>query len=173
MSASGLQAEIKKRKPFSLPEQEACLNVLKTQDKLLSELNALFKQFGLSHPKYNVLRILRGVGRPGLPCQEIAERMINRVPDITRLVDRLQRDRLAVRAQSGSDRRVVLVRLTPKGRRLLGRLDEPVNELNRRQLAHLTRSELRQLNRLLVKARHPETHDGAIEFRRRLNLLKS
>lgn len=167
MSVSGLQAEIKKKKPFELPEQEACLNVLKTQDRLLSELNGLFKKYGLSHPKYNVLRILRGVGDPGVPCQEIASRMINRVPDITRLVDGLERAGLATRNHSDKDRRVVLVKLTSKGHRLLGQLDQPVIDLNKQQLGHMTRKELEVLNRLLVKTRqHPSERNAGAQVSR-------
>ena len=157
MTPFDLQQEIRKKKPFELREQEACLNILKTQDKLLGELNTLFKQFGLSHPKYNVLRILRGIGEPGVPCQEIAQRMISRVPDVTRLVDGLQKAGLARRCRGQNDRRVVLVNLTQKGLRVLAKLDKPVNELNKQQLGHLSRTELAELSRLLVKARRPPT----------------
>ena len=90
MTESTLQAELKKRDPFDSLEQEAFLNLLRTTDQLNCEFTRLFMAHGLSGPQYNVLRILRGAGEEGLPCLEIASQMITRMPDITRLVDRLE-----------------------------------------------------------------------------------
>jgi DNA-binding MarR family transcriptional regulator len=149
-----LQDEIKKRNPFDSPEQEAALNLARTNDRLQSEFARLFRRHGLTGPQYNVLRILRGAGEP-LPCQEIASRMINQVPDITRLVDRLEEAGLVERSRTEADRRLVLTRITEPGLCLIARLDEPVLRLHREQLGHLTREELAELNRLLVKARNP------------------
>jgi DNA-binding MarR family transcriptional regulator len=155
MAKSALQEEISKRHPFECPEEEAALNLLRTVDHLGQEFTRLFHEYGISGPQYNVLRILRGVGGEGLPCVDIAGRMITRMPDITRLVDRLEAAGLVARRRTEEDRRVVLVTITAAGLELLARLDRPVLDLHRRQLGHLTRAELAELNRLLVKARRP------------------
>ncbi len=155
MAKSALQEEINKRHPFECPEEEAALNLLRTVDHFGQEFTRLFHEHELSAPQYNVLRILRGRGGDGLPCVEIAGQMITRMPDITRLVDRLEAAGLVERRRIEQDRRVVLVRITPAGLDILARLDRPVLDLHRRQLGHLTRAELAELNRLLVKARRP------------------
>jgi DNA-binding MarR family transcriptional regulator len=147
--------EIKKRNPFECPEQEAALNLARTADRLASDFARLFKEHGISGSQYNALRILRGAGE-ALPCLEVAARMITQLPDITRLVDRLEAAGLVRRARTPEDRRVVLIRITDRGLKLLAALDEPVLALHRRQLGHLSREELAELNRLLVKARRPE-----------------
>jgi DNA-binding MarR family transcriptional regulator len=152
-----LQQEIKKRQPFESPEQEACLNLVRTGDLLQLDFTRLFREHGLSPPLYNVLRILRGAGGAGLPCLEVAGRMIGSVPDITRLIDRLEKSGQVERTRSTDDRRVVLVRITPAGLKLLARLDKPVLDLHQRQLGHLSRKELAQLNQLLLKARRAES----------------
>lgn len=152
MSASRLQRELKKRQPFTLPEQEALLNILRTGDQFQNRFGRLFRGFGLTASQYNVLRILRGEGGP-LPSLEIADRMIQVVPAITGLIDRLEQQGLVRRERCTEDRRVVYVELTPAGAGLVARLDEPVHELHRRLMGHLTRSELAELSRLLEKAR--------------------
>ena len=149
----GLQQEIKKQQPFDVLEQETALNLFRTGDVLQLEFARLFREAGISAPQYNVLRILRGAGGDGLPCLEIAARMIGSVPDLTRLLDRLEEAHLVARARSVADRRVVLVKIAAEGAKLLGRLDKPVVELHQRQLSHMTRKELAELNRLLLKAR--------------------
>ena len=153
MSASRLQEEIKKRRPFEAPEQEAYLNLLRTHGELYAEFHQLFKNAGISEPKYNVLRILRGAGPEGLPSLEVADRMITRLPDITRLVDRLEAEGLVRRERSDEDRRVVRVKATQNGLDVLARLDRPVADLHKLQLGHLSRPELEELSRLLEKAR--------------------
>src|SRR5260370_14897350 len=110
----------------------------------------------LSGTQYNVLRILRG-SPEGLPCGEIASRMITRDPDITRLLDRLEKRSLISRCRETNDRRMVLARITPDGLKLLGRLDEPIEEAHRRQLGHLGRERLRALTELLHAARSAVT----------------
>src|SRR5271157_5845941 len=147
------QHSIKKRNPFDSAEQEAAPNLARTYDRLQSSFTQFFKQHGISGAQYNVLRILRGVGEP-LPCQEIAGRMITRLPDITRLVDRLLEAGLVERSRTPMDRRLVLTTITEAGLRLLAAIDDPLLRLHREQLGHLTRSELAELNRLLVKARN-------------------
>jgi len=148
-----LKDEIKKLNAFEHPEEEAYLNLLRTTTVLYAEFETLFKQAGISEPQYNVLRILRGVGGCGVACSEIGNRMIARVPDVTRLVDRLEGARLVERCRIPNDRRVVQVKITEAGRDVLGRLDGPLQELAVRLLRHMTRPELADLIRLLEKAR--------------------
>jgi DNA-binding MarR family transcriptional regulator len=114
---------------------------------------AVLRPFKLSHSQYNVLRILRGAGAEGLACREIAARMITRDPDITRLLDRLERRGLVARTRDEKDRRVVMVRITPAGLRILMQLDEPIEEVDRRLLEHLGERRLRSLIQLLEATR--------------------
>ncbi len=153
MPETSLQQEIGKKHPFDSLEQEALLNLLRTSDQLQSEFARLFTTHGLSGPQYNVLRILRGAGGEGLPCLEIAGQMITRMPDITRLVDRLETAGWVERSRTDADRRVVLVRITPLGLELLARLDVPVSALHKHVMSSLSGDELRELSRLLTKAR--------------------
>ena len=155
MARSVLQTELRKKKPFDCPEQEATLNLLRTSDFLARDAAALFERHGISTPQFNVLRILRGQRGAGLPCQEIVAQMVTQTPDITRLVDRLEAAGLAIRARTAADRRVVLVHITKQGLSLLKRLDAPVLDLHRRQMDHLKPAEIAELNRLLVKLRQP------------------
>lgn len=155
-----LKDEIKKATPFEHPEEEAYLNLLRTTGVLYAEFDRVFRQTGLSEATYNVLRILRGVGGCGLPCTEIGTRLISRVPDVTRLVDRLESAGLVERCRISQDRRVVQVKITEKGLTVLAELDEPMVELNKKLLRHMTRQELEELSRLLVKARHPPEQPG-------------
>src|SRR5262249_17310210 len=134
-------------------EQEVSLNLARTHEELFQEFVGLFESKGISGSQYNVLRILRGRAGDGTPCQEIAGQMINRMPDITRLVDRLEKAELVERQRTPSDRRVVLIKITEKGLDLLQSLDQPVLDLHKKLLAHLSHDELVELNRLLVKAR--------------------
>lgn len=151
-----LRDEIKKKKPFDHPEEEAYLNLLRTSAILIADFERLFKEVGLSEPQYNVLRILRGAGGNGLPCLEIGSRMITRVPDTTRLVDRLETAGLVERSRISEDRRVVLVKITKKGNDAIAPLDDKLLEIHKKQMGHMTRKELEELSRLLVKARHPD-----------------
>lgn len=157
MAKSVLQEELRKKHPFASLEQEVALNLLRTVDHLNQDIQALLHRHGISGPQYNVLRILRGHGGDGLPCWEIVAQMVARMPDITRLVDRLEQAGFVCRTRSQTDRRVVRVSITAAGLELLAALDQPIVELHRGQLAHLTRGELAELNRLLVKVRRPET----------------
>jgi DNA-binding MarR family transcriptional regulator len=155
MTRSPLQIELHKKNPFDSPEQEACLNLVRTLDHIQQDCSRLFEEHDISGPQYNVLRILRGNGGDGLPCQEIVRQMVTRMPDITRLVDRLVEAALVERCRTDEDRRVVLVKITRAGLKLLDGLDQPILDLHKRQLGHLSRAELAELNRLLVKARRP------------------
>ncbi|WP_231741020.1 MarR family winged helix-turn-helix transcriptional regulator [Thalassoglobus neptunius] len=147
-----LQSELKKRNPFDLPEQEAMLNLLRTNDQFENRFGRLFRKFGLTSSQYNVLRILRGEGEP-MPCLEVANRMIQVVPAITGLIDRLEKAELVTRCRCENDRRVVYISLTEKAEKLLEQMDEPVMELHRTLLGHMSKKELTELTRLLEKCR--------------------
>lgn len=134
------------------PEEALFVELVRTADRLSREPTQLLREHDLSPAPYNVLRILRGAPE-GLLCGEIAARMINREPDITRLVDRLEKRDLVHRGREDRDRRRVLVRITPAGLALLSRLDLPIQELHRRQLGHLTSKELKALGDLLAATR--------------------
>ncbi|MCS7470579.1 MarR family transcriptional regulator [Stieleria sp. ICT_E10.1] len=152
MTSGRLQRELKKKKPFSSPEQEALLNLLRTNDQFQNRFGRLFRQFGLTASQYHVLSILRGEGKP-MPCLEVAERMIQVVPAITGLIDRLEKQDMVSRRRSTEDRRVVFIEITKKARAVLKKMDGPVNDLHKQLMGHLTRSELKELSRLLEKAR--------------------
>jgi DNA-binding MarR family transcriptional regulator len=134
------------------PEEMAYLELSRTTDLLSRSLSQLLKPEDLSSTQYNVLRILRGAP-DGLPCGEIGNRMITRDPDITRLLDRLEKRKLISRCRETKDRRMVMARITPEGMKLLARMDEPVRETHRKQLGHLGRERLRELTELLQAAR--------------------
>jgi DNA-binding MarR family transcriptional regulator len=112
----------------------------------------VLKTEDLSSTQYNVLRILRG-SPEGLPCGEIARRLITRDPDVTRLLDRMEKRGLIWRARESRDRRMVLARITPEGLKLVDRLDEPVQKIHRKQLGHLGKDQLHALTELLAAAR--------------------
>lgn len=133
---------------------------MSTESAKMFELNLLLRKYGLTEPQYNVMRILRGAGKDGLPCGRISERMLTRLPDITRLVDRLVARRYVTRAKSSEDRRVILIQIARRGLELLGQLDEPVLALHKTQFARLTKTELGQLTALLNKARGEPTRPG-------------
>jgi DNA-binding MarR family transcriptional regulator len=133
-------------------EEAAFLDLLRTTDVLSRGLVQVLKTGDLSSTQYNVLRILRG-SPEGLPCGEIASRMITRDPDVTRLLDRLEKRGLISRCRETKDRRMVMARIAPEGLKLLGRLDEPVQETHRKQLGHLGRERLRALTELLHTCR--------------------
>ena len=130
------------------PEEAAFLDLLRTTDVLSRGLVAVLKAEDLSPTQYNVLRILRGAPE-GLPCGEIATRMITRDPDVTRLLDRLEKRKLISRSREAADRRTVVARITADGLKLLGRLDEPVQTAHKKQLGHLGRERLRALTELM------------------------
>src|SRR6202451_1955771 len=139
------------RRPGSR-EETLFLELLRTCDLLSRRPAQLLKTEDISSTQYNVLRILRG-SPEGLPCGEIANRMITRDPDITRLLDRLEKRGLISRCRQTKDRRMVMVRITPEGLKLLARLDEPVQQGHRRQLGHLGHDQLLALTELLHAAR--------------------
>jgi MarR family transcriptional regulator, organic hydroperoxide resistance regulator len=116
---------------------------------LAKELAGVLEPFGVTPEQYHTLRILRDGGPDGLPCSAIAERAVSGDPDVTRLLDRLERQGWAVRARDETDRRVVIARLTAEGRRLLGRLEKAVAELHEGQFDALGAREVAALRELL------------------------
>jgi DNA-binding MarR family transcriptional regulator len=166
---SRLQTELKQRKPFASLEAEAMLNLVRTVEVLTRDLGALLEAHGLTHAQYNVLRILRGAGKEGIPCTEISGRMVRHDPDITRLLDRMEKAGLATRMRSASDRRVVLASLTSEGLALTNRLDAPVEAAHRRHFCGVSRERLRALIEDLERVRE-KVSSGR---RRRLRLTRT
>ena len=143
----------RKRAAAGGAHEAAFLNIQRTAEALMWGVMETLKPAGLTPTQYNVLRILRGAGVEGLACREIAERMVNRDPDITRLLDRLEAQKLVRRAREQKDRRVVMTYITPEGLKVLKELDRPMAELHERQLCHLEEQHLEHLTGLLETAR--------------------
>lgn len=154
--AGKLQDELGKRKPFACAEEEAFLSIIRTADLLARSAAEMFKAHDLSSTQYNVLRILRGTcpaGTSGLACSAIADQMLTRDPDMTRLLDRLEKRGLISRAREEKDRRVVRTCITEKGLNVLAELDPVIADCHRKHLGHITPEQLKQLIELLELAR--------------------
>ncbi|HTT34051.1 MAG TPA: MarR family transcriptional regulator [Methylomirabilota bacterium] len=134
-------------------EERIFLALLKTADALGLEAEQLVRTVNLTATQYNVLRILRGAGPDGLACRGIGERMITHDPDITRLLDRMEKRGLITRERQTDDRRVVKTRITPQGLALIKPLDQPMRELHKRQFQHMTGARLKTLYDLLEEIR--------------------
>lgn len=141
------------RSARALAQAEAYLGILRAAEALQRDFVELFKASDLSFAQYNVLRVLRGAGSAGLACGEVAGRLIRHDPDMTRLLDRLERRGLTERTREPRDRRVVRTRITAKGLALIGVLDAPVEALHERQFGHVTEARLRELAAWLEEAR--------------------
>jgi len=138
----------------SIPVQDRIfVALLQTADSLSQEAEQLLKAAGLTGTQYNVLRILRGAEPEGLPCRGISDRMISHDPDMTRLLDRMEKRGLITRERQTDDRRVVKTRITPRALNLLKTLDHPVHELHKRQFRHMPAARLKILSRLLEEVR--------------------
>ena len=139
-------------------EDQLFVAILKTADALSAQAEQLIKTSGLTGAQYNVLRILRGAGPGGLPCNGICERMISRDPDMTRMLDRMETRQWITRERQTEDRRVVKARITDEGLKLLKKLDAPVHELHKNQFAHLSSTRQKTLLELITEviAREPE-----------------
>jgi DNA-binding MarR family transcriptional regulator len=151
--AGRIQEELKQSKPIDSLEEEIYLNLARTYEALSAEIAELLRRHELRPTQYNVLRILRGAGEPGLTAGEIAERMITRDPDVTRLIDRMEKRGLVERWRCTHDRRVVWTRISPDGMAAIAPLDEEIRDLHARQLAHLGPERLATLRDLLEQAR--------------------
>ncbi len=152
MTPRSLQDDIKQNKPWCV-EEEAFLNIARTAAVLEHALVQALKPFEITPTQYNVLRILRGAGPDGLCRNEVGERLVRRVPDVTRLLDRMEETGLLVRARDDDDRRYVTARISPHGLALLERLDQEILRIHRRQLGHVDRKQLKQLIDLLTSVR--------------------
>jgi len=148
-----LRDDIRQKRPFKSQHEEALLNLIRTSATLTDALDAVLKTHGISSTQYNVLRILRGAEPSGLCRNELRDRMLTRMPDMTRLLDRMEEAGLVARSREGEDRRMVLTRITKQGRQLVDELDAPVAKLHRSRLGHLTEQQLRSLSELLTLAR--------------------
>jgi DNA-binding MarR family transcriptional regulator len=153
---SRLQQELKQRKPFSSVAQEALLGLMRTTDLVRRQLAAFVEPHGITLQQFNVLRILRGGGAEGVPTLEVADRMVEQTPGITRLLDRLEAKGFVKRQRCEKDRRQHLCWITPKGVALLEKLDEPVIELGEQVIKGLNHEDRVTLIRVLdaLRAAH-------------------
>jgi DNA-binding MarR family transcriptional regulator len=156
MTRTTIAEEIKQSKPFSSLQQEVYLSILRTADELHSRVATLLKPFGVSTTQYNVLRILRGAGSNGHRCSEIAERMITREPDITRLLDRMAKAGWITQSRDTDDRRVVITRITPEALKLLKEIDKKIVELDRNFMANISEKKLKTILSLMDEVRSGE-----------------
>jgi DNA-binding MarR family transcriptional regulator len=150
--AGKIQQELRQGKPFRQVEEEAALNIIRTADAFHQQIADVLKEAGLSPTQYNILRILRG-SPDGLCCKEVGERLIARDPDITRIMDRLEKRKLIVRERAKEDRRFVTARLTDDGLKMVNDLDKPVENLQGKLLHHMSKAKLAALIELLEEAR--------------------
>ena len=148
-----LREEIRQEKPFRSLREEALLNLARTEAVTRDRLEQVLGPQGLSMSQYNVLRILRGAGPKGLCRNEIRERLISRMPDVSRLLDRMETAGLVSRVRSTEDRRLVNTTLTERGRTLVDNLDKPISQYQDAQLGHMTESQLQSMIELLSLAR--------------------
>ena len=150
---STLREELKQNKPFVSVEQEAFLSIVRTSALLMDRVELFLRPYGITLTQYNVLRILRGAASEGLCRNDVTQRMIAKVPDGTRLLDRLESAGLIARARDSDDRRQVTTRITNAGLKLLDELDNPVQELHRKHFSALNKTELRTLVKILGDVR--------------------
>ena len=154
--APALQDEIKQTKPFRTLRQEAQLNIERTANVLRDSFEQMLKPHGITGTQYNVLRILRGAEPDGLCRNEVSQRLLNRMPDATRLLDRMEEAGLVTRERSAVDRRLVTTRITKKGRQIVDSLDDSTDEQHEKSLGHMNEQQLRTLIKLLTLARNTE-----------------
>jgi DNA-binding MarR family transcriptional regulator len=150
---STLQTEIKQAKPFVNLQEEAFLNLLRTAAVGAHESEQRLRPYGLSETQYNVLRILRGAGERGLVQHEVGERLVAQVPDVPRILSRMEKAGWITRCRGTVDRRTVYARLTPRGLKLVNELDDKMTIRDMRLFSAMTREELERLCELLVLAR--------------------
>ena len=151
-----LHSDGKKRKSSTSLKQEAQLNIVRTGNLLSDALERLLKPYGITGTQYNVLRILRDSGPEGLSRNEVRDRLLSRMPDATRLLDRMEKAGLVTRSKEDGDRRTVTTRITDQGRRLVEKLDAVVEEEHQRQLGQLSEKQTRKLIKLLTLVRNDD-----------------
>ena len=148
-----LRDEIKQNKPFESLEQEAQLNVIRTGSLLLDDVEQFLKPYGVTATQYNVLRILRGADPAGLCRNELRDRMLTRMPDVTRLLDRMEQVGLVARTRENEDRRMVRTRITAAGLKILADVDGVAKQEQKRRFESLTQEQLKTLIELLTVVR--------------------
>lgn len=153
---SELQADLKQTRPFKTPIEEAFVALQRTAAVLEHALETLLKPLGITGTQYNVLRILRGAGPAGLCRSEIGERMVRRVPDVTRLLDRLEDTGYIDRTRGGEDRRYVTTRITPRGLEALSSLDEVIARFHEQHMGAMTPADVQSLITLLTRLRRTQ-----------------
>jgi DNA-binding MarR family transcriptional regulator len=141
--------------------QEVYLGLWRTYDRLRAFEDELFAGFDLTAQQYNVLRLLKAARPESLPTLALADRLISRAPDITRMIDRLEERELVLRERSPGDRRVVRVSITDRGLSLLSEIARPLAECHQKQLGHLSTADLKRLSELLREARRPHEPEGS------------
>ena len=151
-----LQDELRQTKPFRTLRQEAQLNIVRTANVLSDAFEQMLKPHGITGTQYNVLRILRGAEPDGLCRNEVSQRLLNRMPDATRLLDRMEEAGLVTRERSASDRRLVTTRITRKGRQIVDDLDDAADEQHEQALGHLSEQQLKTLIKLLTLVRNKD-----------------
>ena len=151
-----LQEELKQNKPFRTLRQEAQLNLVRTANVLSDSFEQMLKPHAITGTQYNVLRILRGAEPDGLCRNEVSQRLLNRMPDATRLLDRMEEAGLVTRERSTTDRRLVTTRITKKGRQIVDSLDDAADQQHEKALGHMSEQQLRTLIKLLTLARNQE-----------------
>lgn len=142
---------MKSRSAKSSPEKETVLRILEAADRVRRHFQRILEPHGLTVQQYNVLRILRGVGEDGLPTLEVGERMVEKTPGVTRLLDRLEKKGWVTRERCRRDRRQVLCRITDSARELLAELDGPITEGDKACAGGLSRGEQKQLQALIAR----------------------
>ncbi|HEU5219239.1 MAG TPA: MarR family transcriptional regulator [Gemmatimonadales bacterium] len=152
---SRLESEIKQSRPFSRRSEEALVSIMRTAAYMDHGLQDALREFGITPTQYNVLRILRGAGREGLCGREIGERLISKVPDVSRLLDRMEEMGLMTRERDLEDRRHVTARATPKGLRILVEAEPALEALERQYLGTVSAGSLKVLIETLDTIRTP------------------
>src|SRR4029079_12339626 len=151
-----LQDELKQTKPFRPLQEEEQMNVVRTDTHMSDAFEQMLKPRGITGTQYNVLRILRGAEPDGLCRNEVSQRLLNRMPDATQLLDRMEEAGLVTRERSTVDRRLVTTRITKKGRQIVDSLDDSADGQHERSLGHMNEQQLRTLIKLLTVARNTE-----------------
>jgi DNA-binding MarR family transcriptional regulator len=146
---------------FDSLQQEAYLALWRTYDRLRAIEDEHFARFELTAQQYNLLRLLRAAHPEPVPTLALAERLVSRAPDVTRMIDKLEERKLLTRARSAKDRRAVLVAIAERGSELLDEIAEPLRECHEKQLGHLSGAELKSLISLLKAARTPHEPVGS------------
>lgn len=154
-----LREEIQQNRPFQNHEHAAAIALFRTADELRRSIGALIAPRGVSVEQFNVLRILRGAGEKGLPTLEIAGRLLENNPGITRLIDKLEAKKLVSRLRCETDRRQVYCTITKAGAELVGTLDEPARRQNQQMFRGLTEAQIDKLIGLLDRVRYPDRKD--------------